>query len=29
VANWGLATSIPMPGGGSIGLYQPTHETAA
>ena len=29
MANWGLATSIPMPGGGSIGLYQPSHPTAA
>ena len=29
MANWGLATSIPMPGGGSIGLYQPSHERAA
>ena len=28
VANWGLATSIPMPGGGAIGLYQPSHATA-
>ena len=28
VANWGAATSILMPGGGSIGLYQPSHQTA-
>lgn len=25
---WGLRTAITMPSGGSIGLYQPTHETA-
>ena len=25
---WGLATSIMIPGGGEIGLYQPTHPTA-
>jgi hypothetical protein len=25
---WGSVTSIPLPGGGSIGLYQPRHPTA-
>jgi catechol 2,3-dioxygenase-like lactoylglutathione lyase family enzyme len=25
---WGSLTSIPLPGGGSIGLYQPKHPTA-
>ena len=25
---WGLLTSIKIPGGGEIGLYQPTHPTA-
>jgi hypothetical protein len=24
-ANWGRATSIPLPGGGKIGLYEPRH----
>ena len=27
-ARWGLVTKIPLPGGGSIGLYQPKHPTA-
>ena len=27
-APWGLATSIPLPSGGEIGLYQPSHPTA-
>lgn len=27
-ADWGLATTIPLPSGGAIGLYQPLHETA-
>ena len=27
-ADWGLATSIPLPSGGAVGLYQPTHRTA-
>ncbi len=27
-ADWGLATTIRLPSGSSIGLYQPTHETA-
>jgi catechol 2,3-dioxygenase-like lactoylglutathione lyase family enzyme len=27
-AEWGAATAIPLPGGGAIGLYQPTHPTA-
>jgi catechol 2,3-dioxygenase-like lactoylglutathione lyase family enzyme len=25
---WGLRTTIRMPSGGELGLYQPTHETA-
>ena len=25
---WGLVTSIKMPGGGELGLYQPKHPTA-
>ena len=25
---WGLRTTIPLPSGGAIGLYQPTHPTA-
>jgi len=24
-ARWGLITQIPLPGGGSIGLYEPRH----
>ena len=24
-ASWGRATSVPLPGGGKIGLYQATH----
>lgn len=27
-AGWGISTTIPLPGGGSIGLYQPRHATA-
>lgn len=27
-AQWGRATTIPMPSGGRIGLYQPSHPTA-
>jgi catechol 2,3-dioxygenase-like lactoylglutathione lyase family enzyme len=27
-ADWGIATTIPLPSGGNIGLYQPTHPTA-
>ena len=27
-ANWGTSTTIPLPSGGGIGLYQPTHPTA-
>jgi len=27
-AEWGIATSVPLPSGGWIGLYQPTHPTA-
>ena len=27
-APWGSKTSFPLPGGGEIGLYQPTHPTA-
>lgn len=26
---WGLVTKIRLPGGGSLGLYQPSHPTAA
>ena len=25
---WGLVTSIRLPGGGALGLYQPKHPTA-
>jgi hypothetical protein len=25
---WGIRTTIDMPSGGEIGLYQPTHKTA-
>jgi hypothetical protein len=25
---WGLVTSIPLPSGAELGLYQPTHATA-
>jgi len=27
-ANWGMKTTIRLPSGGAIGLYQPTHPTA-
>jgi hypothetical protein len=27
-AGWGTTTTIPLPSGGSIGLYQPRHQTA-
>jgi catechol 2,3-dioxygenase-like lactoylglutathione lyase family enzyme len=27
-APWGLKTTIPLPSGGEIGLYQPAHPTA-
>ena len=27
-ADWGRSTSIPLPGGGHLGLYQPAHPTA-
>ena len=27
-ADWGIATTIPLPSGGSVGLYQPMHSTA-
>jgi catechol 2,3-dioxygenase-like lactoylglutathione lyase family enzyme len=27
-APWGLKTTIPLPSGGEIGLYQPSHPTA-
>ena len=27
-ARWGSVTSIPLPGGGVVGLYQPKHPTA-
>jgi hypothetical protein len=26
--NWGIRTTIPLPSGGEIGLYQPTHPMA-
>jgi catechol 2,3-dioxygenase-like lactoylglutathione lyase family enzyme len=26
--NWGIRTTVRLPSGGEIGLYQPTHETA-
>jgi catechol 2,3-dioxygenase-like lactoylglutathione lyase family enzyme len=26
--DWGIRTTIPLPSGGEIGLYQPTHKTA-
>jgi hypothetical protein len=26
--SWGIATTIPLPSGGALGLYQPTHPTA-
>jgi catechol 2,3-dioxygenase-like lactoylglutathione lyase family enzyme len=28
VERWGLRTTIALPGGGAVGLYQPTHPTA-
>ena len=27
-ASWGIVTTFRLPGGGEIGLYQPTHPTA-
>lgn len=27
-ADWGVVTSIPLPGGGSLGLYEPRHPVA-
>ena len=27
-APWGISTTIPLPSGRAIGLYQPRHETA-
>ncbi len=27
-ANWGFKTTVPLPSGGEVGLYQPTHPTA-
>ncbi len=27
-AGWGLVTSLRLPGGGTVGLYQPRHPTA-
>jgi hypothetical protein len=26
--NWGIRTTIPLPSGAELGLYQPTHPTA-
>lgn len=28
VAEWGSSTTVPLPSGGRLGLYQPTHPTA-
>jgi catechol 2,3-dioxygenase-like lactoylglutathione lyase family enzyme len=28
IARWGMITTIPLPSGGRIGLYQPRHKTA-
>ena len=27
-ARWGSVTKVPLPGGGTVGLYQPRHPTA-
>jgi hypothetical protein len=27
-APWGLSTTIPLPSGGALGLYEPRHATA-
>ena len=27
-ARWGSVTRVPLPGGGTVGLYQPKHPTA-
>jgi len=27
-APWGISTTVPLPSGRAIGLYQPRHETA-
>ena len=27
-ARWGTVTKIQLPGGGTVGLYQPTHPTS-
>ena len=27
-ARWGISTTIPLPSGRALGLYQPSHETA-
>ncbi|HWE84290.1 MAG TPA: hypothetical protein VG267_05055 [Terracidiphilus sp.] len=27
-AGWGMVTSIPLPGGGSVGMYEPHHPLA-
>ena len=27
-AEWGITTSVPLPSGGRVGLYQPKHKTA-
>jgi catechol 2,3-dioxygenase-like lactoylglutathione lyase family enzyme len=26
--NWGIKTTVPLPSGGEVGLYQPAHQTA-
>jgi hypothetical protein len=27
-ADWGISTTVPLPSGGRIGLYEPRHQTA-
>src|SRR5262249_3330941 len=27
-AEWGITTTVPLPSGGRVGLYQPKHKTA-
>ena len=27
-AEWGITTTVPLPSGGRVGLYQPKHATA-
>jgi hypothetical protein len=28
IAPWGAVSTIPLPSGGKIGIYQPRHQTA-